>query len=245
MTQSAPPPPAPPAPPVRQQIAPTTASVSASAPVVPTRASSNTYAPTATATTAAAVAAAAAAAARQHQSNAVVEPSQKSGTVPQVTPSMAQQAAQIAAEFDYKRPTAPAAKPTVTLPPRPSQRALQTSSNQHAAVSQTAAHLGTIGLEQQQQQAGGHSVATSSMPAASSYRPAPTAPVAPAASAVPLGQYTYEDVSSRQVYGMDTRRLEEYLKDADFERALGMGRDAFNALPQWRKDKLKKDAGLW
>ena len=35
------------------------------------------------------------------------------------------------------------------------------------------------------------------------------------------------------------------LSDAEFESRLGMGRDAFYALPKWKQVSKKKAAGLW
>lgn len=40
--------------------------------------------------------------------------------------------------------------------------------------------------------------------------------------------------------GIDATRKEDYLSEEDFQRVMGMGRDAFTALPKWRKDSMKK-----
>jgi len=44
---------------------------------------------------------------------------------------------------------------------------------------------------------------------------------------------------------VDPTKKEDYLIEADFERELGVGREAFAALPRWRRDLLKKKAGLY
>jgi len=45
--------------------------------------------------------------------------------------------------------------------------------------------------------------------------------------------------------GVDPVRLETYLSEEDFTEVLGMDREEFDALPAWKKTKLKKDAGLF
>jgi hypothetical protein len=170
----------------------------------------------------------------------------------------AAQAAARAAELASKStassapPPRPAPRPPVTLPPRPSSYTHRSGSSVAqqaigaAAVSQASQQFASMGLHQQ-----GLSHLAPAPSGITQNRRTPPVPTAAASApltrsgAVPFGQYTYEDVSARQVYGMDTNVLEKYLKDADFERALGMGRDAFDKLPPWRKEKLKKDAGLW
>ena len=39
--------------------------------------------------------------------------------------------------------------------------------------------------------------------------------------------------------------LEMYLSDADFERVMGLGKEAFYQLKQWKQRNLKKRAGLF
>jgi hypothetical protein len=45
--------------------------------------------------------------------------------------------------------------------------------------------------------------------------------------------------------GVDASRKEDYISDADFESVFKMKRDAFAALPKWKKDNLKKSAQLF
>ena len=45
--------------------------------------------------------------------------------------------------------------------------------------------------------------------------------------------------------GVDPRRREQYLSDADFERILGMARDKFDALKKWRQNEIKRKAALF
>jgi supervillin len=40
-------------------------------------------------------------------------------------------------------------------------------------------------------------------------------------------------------------KLELYLSDEDFEKCLGVSKAEFNKLPLWKKNKLKKDNGLF
>uniref|UniRef100_A0A3Q2FUT9 HP domain-containing protein n=1 Tax=Cyprinodon variegatus TaxID=28743 RepID=A0A3Q2FUT9_CYPVA len=45
--------------------------------------------------------------------------------------------------------------------------------------------------------------------------------------------------------GVDPLKLEVYLSDEDFERALEMSREEYGALPAWKQVKLKKSKGLF
>jgi|MDSY01.1.fsa_nt_gb hypothetical protein len=45
--------------------------------------------------------------------------------------------------------------------------------------------------------------------------------------------------------GVDPTKKEQYLSDAEFQEKLGMARDAFAALPAWKKTKAKKDSKLF
>jgi len=45
--------------------------------------------------------------------------------------------------------------------------------------------------------------------------------------------------------GVDPRRREQYLSDADFERVLGTSRQAFGSLKTWRQNELKRKARLF
>ncbi|XP_064421481.1 supervillin isoform X3 [Latimeria chalumnae] len=59
-------------------------------------------------------------------------------------------------------------------------------------------------------------------------------------------QYTLEEIQSRPLpEGVDPLKLEIYLSDEDFQRALEMKRDEFNSLPNWKQINLKKAKGLF
>ena len=45
--------------------------------------------------------------------------------------------------------------------------------------------------------------------------------------------------------GVDPKRKQDYLSDAQFEEVFGMNRDAFNALKEWKQKDLKKAKGLF
>ena len=38
---------------------------------------------------------------------------------------------------------------------------------------------------------------------------------------------------------------QDFLSDEDFEATLSMSRDAFSALPKWKREKAKKAAGIF
>jgi len=44
---------------------------------------------------------------------------------------------------------------------------------------------------------------------------------------------------------LDTNRKEIYLSDRDFATYLKMGRGDFEKLPKWKKDKIKKELGIF
>jgi hypothetical protein len=45
--------------------------------------------------------------------------------------------------------------------------------------------------------------------------------------------------------GVDPRKREQYLSDADFEKVLGSPRAEFNAFKPWKQQQVKKAAGLF
>lgn len=45
--------------------------------------------------------------------------------------------------------------------------------------------------------------------------------------------------------GIDPERKEEYLSDEQFEEAFGTNKDAFAALPKWKRQQKKKAVGLF
>ncbi|XP_078794709.1 supervillin a isoform X37 [Oryzias latipes] len=58
--------------------------------------------------------------------------------------------------------------------------------------------------------------------------------------------YPLEELLARPLpQGVDPLRLEIYLSDEDFERALEMSREEYGALPGWKQVKLKKAKGLF
>uniref|UniRef100_A0A4W3H272 Supervillin n=1 Tax=Callorhinchus milii TaxID=7868 RepID=A0A4W3H272_CALMI len=59
-------------------------------------------------------------------------------------------------------------------------------------------------------------------------------------------QYPLEELQARPLpEGVDPLKLEIYLTDEDFEKALEMMREEFNVLPSWKQAKLKKAKGLF
>jgi len=44
---------------------------------------------------------------------------------------------------------------------------------------------------------------------------------------------------------LDTNKKEAYLTDSDFTQLFKMGRNEFEKLPKWKKDKIKKELGLF
>ncbi|GBG33515.1 SH3 domain-containing protein PJ696.02 [Hondaea fermentalgiana] len=91
------------------------------------------------------------------------------------------------------------------------------------------------------------SVAGLAKQTSASERPLPATPAqsTQSSAAAPSPSYTLEQVMGREVPDMDPRRLDEYLRDEDFQRAFGMGRAEFNAMPKWKRDNLKKAKSLF
>jgi len=59
-------------------------------------------------------------------------------------------------------------------------------------------------------------------------------------------KYTYEELKKRPLpTTVDPTLLENYLADAEFQKALNMTKDAFMALPAWKRTDAKKKAGLY
>lgn len=58
--------------------------------------------------------------------------------------------------------------------------------------------------------------------------------------------YPLADLLARPLpEGVDPLRLEVYLSDEDFQRALEMSKEEFGALPGWKQMNLKKAKGLF
>ncbi|XP_062508375.1 supervillin-like isoform X2 [Corticium candelabrum] len=59
-------------------------------------------------------------------------------------------------------------------------------------------------------------------------------------------KFTIEELRARTTpSGLDPIRLESYLSDKDFKEVFGMSRDAFSALPAWKKTQAKQAVGLY
>ncbi|XP_059494658.1 supervillin-like isoform X1 [Stegostoma tigrinum] len=59
-------------------------------------------------------------------------------------------------------------------------------------------------------------------------------------------QYSLEEIMSRPLpEGIDPHRLETYLSDEDFKKAVQMSREEFNRLPSWKQVNWKKARGLF
>merc|ERR1711920_361607 len=70
------------------------------------------------------------------------------------------------------------------------------------------------------------------------------APVARSSeSNMPLANLLNSDIV--KALGVDASRKEDYLSDDDFVLALGMNKEEFSQIPQWKRDSLKKRAGLF
>ena len=70
----------------------------------------------------------------------------------------------------------------------------------------------------------------------------------PAAAAEPAGDGTLHPLAALQggcPKGVDAAHKEKSLADDDFEAQFKMPRGDFDGLPKWKKDKAKKDAGIF
>ena len=59
------------------------------------------------------------------------------------------------------------------------------------------------------------------------------------------GYYPYEVLKGAFPAGIDHSKKEEYLDDSSFVSVLGLTKDAFRALPKWKRDAKKKELGLF
>jgi len=74
------------------------------------------------------------------------------------------------------------------------------------------------------------------------------APVKPVPKEVPEGCYSLDDLRDANVWktkDIDVGSRELYLSDAAFDAVFGMSKSVFKAMPKWKKDKAKKDHGLF
>lgn len=75
---------------------------------------------------------------------------------------------------------------------------------------------------------------------------APAAQDARAALADYSKKYSYKDLSTRNIPStVDQGLLENYMEDKEFADVFKMSRDAFAALPKWKREGLKKAAKLF
>lgn len=59
-------------------------------------------------------------------------------------------------------------------------------------------------------------------------------------------EYPLEVLTERPLpEGVDPTRLELYLNEEDFEKALGLTRSEFEQMPVWKQTNLKKENGLF
>lgn len=58
-------------------------------------------------------------------------------------------------------------------------------------------------------------------------------------------KFSLEDIKSGAIPGLDATKKESYLSDADFLSIMGMEREAYDKLAQWKKNDLKKKNGLF
>lgn len=82
--------------------------------------------------------------------------------------------------------------------------------------------------------------------------PAPEPAPAPAAAKTepeaPSEFLSLEELQNADVWkakGIDAGKREMFLPDSDFATLFGMGKSDFEALPKWKRDKAKKDHGLF
>ena len=74
------------------------------------------------------------------------------------------------------------------------------------------------------------------------------APAEPAPAPAPAGDgsmYSLADLQAGCPDGVVASAKELSLNDADFEATFKMSRDDFAALPKWKREKAKKDAGIF
>merc|ERR1712203_441674 len=57
--------------------------------------------------------------------------------------------------------------------------------------------------------------------------------------------HSYDSLIDGRGGCIDSTKKEEYLKDEEFERIFGMTHEEFNAMPKWRRDRKKKEVGLF
>jgi hypothetical protein len=67
----------------------------------------------------------------------------------------------------------------------------------------------------------------------------------PAAAAASDAKFSLAELQAGCPDGVVAAHKELSLNDADFEATLKLSRDDFAALPGWKRDKAKKDAGIF
>lgn len=96
--------------------------------------------------------------------------------------------------------------------------------------------MAALRAEKAKQEAALHGEAPAPTPA-----PAPKVAVAPSAT----GTYTYDQLVAGPIDGVDSARKQDYLNDADFAEVFKMTKAEFEALPKWKQQAQKKNAGLF
>lgn len=74
------------------------------------------------------------------------------------------------------------------------------------------------------------------------------APAEPAPAPAPAGDgsmYSLAELQAGCPSGVVAASKEKSLNDEDFEATFKMSRDDFDGLPKWKRDKAKKDAGIF
>lgn len=75
--------------------------------------------------------------------------------------------------------------------------------------------------------------------------PAAAEPEAPAVTLPPGTTFSLEELQEGCPNGVPPNQKEKFLSDADFEKALGTTKAAFESLKEWKKKQLKEKAGIW
>jgi hypothetical protein len=72
-----------------------------------------------------------------------------------------------------------------------------------------------------------------------------TKSLAVAAQEMSFQEYPYADLVSNPHESVDKTKKEMYLSDAEFQQYMGITKEAYNAMPAWKRSGLKKKAKLY